>query len=296
MRALAEFVMRGRTQAIAVATLAVASQFLVLIGVAIVGLVTLRRGPSNGLVILAWTLLPALAVALFGSDIGPALALIGATLAAQVLRSTQSWPLALLVAVGIGLLTAVLFQTVAHGYVEQWSTMFNQLVDRLSQGAADGSAATNSADKGGVQFQRLSAAQISGVLGWGTVSSITAGLLLARWWQAKLYNPGGFRSEFHQLRLPLPIAAALLVCGLGVTAIGPDYEYWSWLFAVPLFVAGLALVHGAIGIKKLGRGVLIAVYVALLLIGWMKLVLLLLALLDSGWNFRARLVSRTPSK
>lgn len=290
MRALAEFVMRGRTQAIAVATLAVASQLLVLIGVAVVGLVTLRRGLANGLVILSWALLPALVVALFGSDIGPALALIGATLTAQVLRATQSWPLALLVAVGIGLLTALLFQTVAHGYVEQWSAMFNQLVDRLSQGAADGSA------NKGVQFQRLSATQISGVLGWGTVSSVTAGLLLARWWQAMLYNPGGFRSEFHQLRLPLPIAAALLVCGLGVTGIGPDYEYWSWLFAVPLFVAGLALVHGAVGIKQLGRGVLIALYLALLLIGWLKLVLLLLALLDSGWNFRARLVSRTPSK
>jgi hypothetical protein len=47
-----------------------------------------------------------------------------------------------------------------------------------------------------------------------------------------------------------------------------------------------------VGLKGWGRFVLVAVYVAWLLIDWAKAALLLLALVDSGWNFRARLAKR----
>src|SRR5690606_28182405 len=46
-------------------------------------------------------------------------------------------------------------------------------------------------------------------MGLMTGVAATAALLLARWLQARLYNPGGFRTEFHQLRLGPGITGAL---------------------------------------------------------------------------------------
>lgn len=283
MRALAEFVMRGRTQAIAVAALGIATLIFAWVSAAVVGLVTLRRGPKDGLTILGWALLPALAVALFGSDVGPAMALIGTAIAAWVLRNTQSWALTLMVAVLTGIATATLLQTIGTGYVDQLLATFNQFIDELNRRSAET----------GARIAPMTAAQVSGLLGFGAVASTVAALLLARWWQAMLYNPGGFRQEFHQLRLPLPLAAALIAMGLGLGGIGPEYRFWVLMCTVPFFVAGFALVHGVIGLKGWGRGTLVVVYLVWLLIDWAKAALLLLALLDSVLNFRARLAKRT---
>lgn len=280
MRALAEFVMRGRTQAIAVAALGVATLVFAWVSAAVVGLVMLRRGPRDGLAILVWALLPALAIALFGADIGPAMALMGTALAALVLRLTRSWPLALVASVLIGLLTALLLHTVASSYVEQLLVTFNQFLAELNQRSGPN----------GAQAVKMSAAQVCGLLGFGAVSSTVSGLLLARWWQAMLYNPGGFRTEFHQLRLPLPVAVGLIAVGLLINSLGPEYHLWALICVMPLVVAGFALGHGVVGLKGWGRGALVALYIGWLLVDWVKAGLLLLALIDSGLNFRARLV------
>ena len=282
MRALAEFVMRGRAQAIAVAALAVSSQLLAIIGVAVVALVTLRRGAKDGLIVMAWAQLPALLFAVLYADISSVMVLIGVTLAALILRATQSWPQALLMAVGVGVIAALLFSTVAGSYVVQWMASANQVFAELNRHG----------QQGGGQLPQLSALMVSGALGWGACSYVVLSLLLARWWQAMLYNPGGFRSEFHQLRLPPAMALGLLAAVVGVGSIGGDYAFWAMIFTVPLALAGLALVHGVVGSRRLGRGVLIAVYLALLLIGWLKFALLVLALIDSFVNFRARITPR----
>lgn len=282
MRALAEFVMRGRTQAIAVAALAVSSQLLAIVGVAVVGLVTLRRGAKDGLIVMAWAQLPALLFAVMFADVGNVIALIGVTVAALVLRATQRWPLALLIAVAAGVTAAILFSTVAVGYVQQWIASANQVFADLARRS----------QQGAVQLPQLGPTMVSGALGWGVSGYVVLSLLLARWWQALLYNPGGFRSEFHQLRLPPVMAVGLMVAAIGVASMGGEYLFWTVIFTMPLGIAALALVHGVVGSKGLGRSVLIATYLLLLLVGWFKLVLLLLALIDSFVNFRARITPR----
>jgi len=62
MRALAEFIMRGRVQAIGVAIVGILLPFFLWFGVAAVGLVVLRKGGSEAFVVLGWGLLAALAV------------------------------------------------------------------------------------------------------------------------------------------------------------------------------------------------------------------------------------------
>jgi hypothetical protein len=180
-------------------------------------------------------------------------------------------------------ISALLFETVAASYVQQWLGSVQQLFGEFAKQNPAGAA----------QLPTMSVSMVSGALGWGTCSSVVVGLVLARWWQATLYNPGGFRSEFHELRLPPVMALGLLAAAIGITAIGGDYAFWALIFTVPLGIAGLALVHGVVGRMQWGRGALVGVYLALLLIGWAKFILLLMALVDSFVNIRARLKPRT---
>jgi len=112
-------------------------------------------------------------------------------------------------------------------------------------------------------------------------------LMVARWWQALLYNPGGFQQEFHQLRLQPRVAGLLMalfvLASMGVTVLSG----WVLYFVLPLFFAGLALVHGLIGMKKLSRLWLLAFYM-LMLNPLLAQLLTVAALIDSFYDFRRR--------
>lgn len=286
MRALAEFVMRGRGQAILVAVLGMLLPFCAWIGAAAVGLVTLRKGYREGFLVLSWAALAALFMFLWGGDVGPLTALAGTAVAALVLRGTVSWPYALTAATLAGLLAGLLLHTLGSGYVER-------LLALMQQAFAQFFAQVQAQDPQLAELGKLTAVKISGLLAVRTVCATVAAVLLARWWQAALYNPGGFRTEFHALRLPLPLAVGLAGAGLLAAAPGPEYHTWALCFAVPLVVSGLALLHGVVGLRGSGRGLLIALYVAWLpLLGVVTLALSLAAVVDSALDFRGRLRRR----
>jgi hypothetical protein len=139
-------------------------------------------------------------------------------------------------------------------------------------------------------FGALTTVQVSGWLGFWAAMSGFISVALARYWQAALYNPGGFRQEFQQLRLPPVIALGLVAIGLAVALLGPQYRVWLALLGLPFVVAGLALVHGMAALKEWGRGPLVAMYLAwFFLLGIVTATLFLLALADSWIDFRGRL-------
>jgi hypothetical protein len=284
MRALAEFVMRGRAQAIGVAIAGVVLPFFVWVSAAVVGLVVLRRSSQDAVIVLGWSLLAATAMMLWQGDPGPVAALLGTAVAAWVLRMLRSWPLALVAIVTTGLLSAVLLNATDSHFVAELVAMLNEFIAKLHERMTAEQAA---------MLGDMSAVQVSGLLGLRSACLMVMALLLARWWQAMLYNPGGFREEFHSLRLPVPIVIGLIAAGLLVAVMGGDYKVWCVLFALPFVVAGFALVHGVVGIKRWGRGPLVVLYIAWVLV-WeiVTATLLLLALVDSWWDFRARLRAR----
>src|SRR5690606_8986704 len=101
MKALAEFAMAGRRQAILAAMLLGILPLVNSLSAPIVALVCLRHGPKEALMVGVWAMLPALAWAVAG-DVLPLLLLIGITVLAEVLRSSRSWEMALLAAIGVG--------------------------------------------------------------------------------------------------------------------------------------------------------------------------------------------------
>lgn len=277
MRALAEFVMRGRAQAALVAVIGIGSMFLAWLGAAVVALVLLRKGSGPGSFVLLWAMLPGFLVAVLQQDIGPLAVLLVAALIAWVLRRSHSWSAALVAAAGAGLVLSALLLLTAPAYLAQLAEVLRQIVQDATQGLPEA---------GTVQAPGVVA--IAGILGLSAAATAVLCLLLARWWQAQLYNPGGFRQEFHRLRIPPPLTMLSIVAGVALSSAGSGWTVWAMTAGLPLIFAGFALVHGVVGQRKLSTGWLIAMYCLWLLSDWIKALLLLLAVADSWMNFRGR--------
>lgn len=274
MKALAGFAMSGRRQAILAATLLGILPLLNFLSAPIVALVFLRHGKSEALIVLAWAVLPAAGWAVAG-DMIPLLTLLGSTLLAGVLRSFGSWEFALLTAIGVGI-AAQLALVLQPGFVE---LMQQQIALVMANPELQGQVNVLPED----QMQQL----LKMFYGMMLMLLAVTVLMLARYWQAALYNPGGFRQEFHQLRLSWKTTAIL--CSVFVLAtLGPvQLQPFSILFVLPLLIAGVALVHGIAGLKKWPVAVMAIFYVAMMS-PVMTQILVLAAIADSWVDFRSR--------
>ncbi|MEE8057634.1 MAG: hypothetical protein V3T17_07355 [Pseudomonadales bacterium] len=288
MRALAEYVMKGRTEAVLAVVLTTGTVLFAWVGAAVLALVILRKGSSQGVYLLFWALIPAVVVAAFG-DTGPVTTLVGVTFVATVLRVTSSWSWALVIAVVSGVLTGIVLLTLGQGYIEQ---ILQLLGDTLAQLASQSVNSEQSAQWVALQ---PSVQQVAGLLGLSNAFTVIMCLILARWWQALLYNPGGFRAEFHSLRLTPPLTVLLLTMGLLLSSLGAEYRLWALIFAVPFMFSGFALIHGLVAQKQLNANWLGVFYFFWLLLDPVKALVLILAVVDSWLNIRGRLAKcQTP--
>ena len=112
--------------------------------------------------------------------------------------------------------------------------------------------------------------------------------LVGRWWQALLYNPGGFQQEFYQLRLSRT-NIFVLVAGLVLFSSIEGYHQWAWLFAIPIIIVGIALVHALVALKQLSRHWLFGFYVIFITFAPVVPLLMMAVIADSALDFRLRL-------
>ena len=273
LRGLAEYVMTGRRQAMIAVTLLGLVPLVNLLNPVVVGLVALRKGLQEVVMVFVWAVLPVGAWAVAG-DVVPLVMLIGITGLALLLRETESWELTLLAAIVVGI------------SVEAYFRVQPAVIDALMEQLERYVRSSSSQD---LQLELISSVMLSVI---GAVYMFLAVLLLmtARWMQALLFNPGGFRVEFHGLRIGRNVAtcliAAVLLSGSGV--IVP--EVWILYFLMPFVFAGIALVHAAVLMKRLPVMLLVAFYIVLMLPVAVQLVVVL-ALADSWFDFRSRLQS-----
>lgn len=265
--------MTGRRQAIIVILLCGFFPMLYFVSAAVVGLVNLRKGWYEGLLILLWSLLPAGLLLAMG-DSTPIVLMFGVTACSQILRKSDSWQNVLLLATVLGVVVQISlnWQT---GYIELLQEIIAETIElQLSRGVA-------------VQYTADQLVDILlGFYGAIHMMTIILCLMLARWWQAILYKPGGFQQEFHQLRLNPRFMLPLLGLILGGLVAIPPLDSWLAIFSLPPMLGGLALMHGIIGLKKMGSQWLILCYLSLLM---MAPIVIVLGLLDSVLDFRKRI-------
>jgi hypothetical protein len=283
MRALADFIMRGRVQAALVVAGCAALPLLFWLSAAAGCLVLLRRGMSGAIGVLAWGVLPALVWWHFDEP-RTLMVLLGSLGLAALLRSGHSWSRVLLVSIALGLVYGLVLGEVFRAPIEVMSQELQKVLPKFLDGLYQ-QMSVEERDRLGALITPVLIGLMAALL--QAVSLLV--LLLGRYWQALLYNPGGFGREFRAIRIPLWPAMLLLACMLVGPNFGTQLAMLTPLCSVPLVFAGLALIHGLVAEKRLARFWLVGMYVTLLL--FMQLIypmLVVLAIVDSLIDFRGR--------
>jgi len=275
--------MRGRWQALAVAVLGAGSLLFGWISAAAVALVTLRQGVASGGWLVFWALLPAVVVSWLSGDPGSVLLLLGVFVLAVVLRATVSLALAVAASALVGLISGGGLLLIGADFLAQLAEVFAALLEQLQSNVAT----EESMD---LVLSAPSTVQVAGILAAGNAVTAVFSLLLARYWQALLYNPGGFREEFHALRLPPLWTTGLGLLALAVWAQEPWVSGWALVVSVPLMFCGFSLVHAYAAASGRGVSSLVIFYLLWLFVDPVKGLLLGCVVADAWIDFRRRWV------
>ncbi|WP_022948027.1 YybS family protein [Methylohalobius crimeensis] len=289
MREFAAFIMASRWRAMAVAgvfgVLGIFFVPLILLSAAAVGLVTLRRGGWEGiLAIVGGAVIVGGIFPFLPPKPGFPFPLVAALwppvwIGGLVLRQTFSQGWALSAIGGMMILYVLGMHALTGGQVEGfWEAWLQRSIANVPGATVEG-------------FRRDGTLHLmNGLVAMGYGASIVLSLLLARWWQAILYHPGGFGEEFRQLRLPRWLLV-LLVGGMWLAG------YWNKVLLSDLLIAsmtiylfqGLAALHGIVAQRNLSGFWLVPAYGLLLLMPQYGVMgLSFMGAVDSLVNFRDR--------
>ena len=301
MQFLAAYIMKGRLQAMTVAaTLALLSLPFPptsIVSSAAVALVTLRRGAGEGLYVLLCACVAATVLSLL-LGIGYQFPLLyGAVLwtpvwlISIVLREGRHLAVAIEIAVLLGVLAVLGF----YGYQSQpaqlWSGVLAVMMQPVLEANPDVPAEQIK------QSAQAFAHFMTGAIAAGTVYGLLFGLFLARWWQAALYNPGGFKAEFLGLRghKPLALASIAVLVTAGLSSGGLAEICWNLvevLFVLYTFI-GTAVLHASFAAMKGARFMVPFLYVTLLLIPHVMILIALSGLGDTWLDLRKKISNQT---
>ena len=276
MRALAEIAMRGRAYAIGLSMAGAVLPLLTWVSASIVSLVVLRKGAIDGSIVLLWTLLPLGVAIYFIGDPSSTTAVIGSAILAYVLRITVSWELTLVTTLLLSVIASLVFQYTASDVLLVFVNLYMEIHKQLS-----------------LEMNYESAKeQFLGLFAMGQAYTMFAIVILARWWQSQLYNPGEFKTEFHQIRAKPVFVSGLLLLSVACIFFGDPLNRWIPLLTMPLAVSGLAMVHWIGDFRRVG-GVWMLIFYLLLIFFFQYVypVLIVLALLDGYLNLRQRLLT-----
>ena len=254
MKALADYIVRGRWQAVLVASLSGTMSFMLppfstvlnYLAAATVALVTLHIGKLQGLQVL---FIAAAITVVFYQLFDMQSAVVAIMI---VLLWLPCWALAAVLQQTRQLDTVfkatVLFGTVlllavygVYGDPVPWWVERLQTIKGLLEGA--GLAVTDLSDE---QLLRDVAALLTGLVLASLLIGVLSSLLLARWWQSVLVHPGGFGEEFCGLRLG-HVAGLLTLCAMLASRLvsgstGELVAQLALIMLVPYLLVGLAVI------------------------------------------------------
>lgn len=296
LRGIAVFSMRGRWQAaIAIALLSMGSLMLpplsYLTG-GVIALCTLRMGPKEGIkavgaTVVIFTLLAGVLlndVAISGLFlISSWLPILGISL---ILGYTRSLAVSFLAAGGVGIVIVLGSYLLVPDPALWWQQLLAPFMEELVKQPGW------QLDEAQMQDMLISLSKMmTGLVAAGLSMNIILGLLIGRAWQASLYTPGGFASEFQQLRLGKS-AAMLMVALMVITALptGDALAILRECLPVALVVfalQGLSVVHSIVKQQQKQSFWLVAIYMLLIVIlPQMVVILAMIGVLEQWFNFR----------
>ncbi len=293
--------MKGRMQAMMVASsLALVSLLfppVSIVSSASVALVTLRHGAKEGLYVLAFSCLSAalLGSLLFGNVqfamVYGLVLWLPIWLISIVLREGKHLSVAIQMSVLLAMLGVVIFYLYADQPTAIWESVLTVMIQPMLANAP----ADVSVDQVKQSIQ-MAARFMTGAIAAGTVYGLLFGLFLARWWQAKLYNPGGFRAEYLSLRTQSIMAlVAVIVAAVGALSSGIVSEvFWNLtiLFAVLYTFIGASVLHCAFAGMKTGRFMVPFLYITIVLVPHIIALIVVVGICDAWLDLRRNFLNK----
>jgi len=298
MQALGNYIVRGRMQAIGVvgfSTLAslLFPPFAYLLGGAPLALVSLSRGALAGLeTMLGSLLLVSVLSVLIGLDyllvIAFALLIwVPVYICAIVLRQSESQGMMVMTAGALGLSFALLLYLVLGDVGAVWQEWLELW------------SAKNLPAETAAKYKEAFAAvmpMMNALIAAALVNSFVVTTLLGRWWQARLFNPGGFRAEFYSLRLPrwliFPSLLAIVVLFVAEGVMPLIKEGFFIVLFLYLF-QGISNVHRIVHARRMSHLWLVFMYGLLFIIPQMALFLACIGVADA-WRGRGNRTGNNP--
>ncbi len=303
MKALATFILRGPSQAILVAVgmavLAMVLPPLSVVSGAVVALVTLRNGPRSGaMVVLGSTAFVTLLAYLSLGNVLPGVVFLAVLwlplwVLGWVLREMRSLALATMVAGMLGIIGVLAVYAIVGDVTAWWQQILLAMFEPAME--ANNGPLT---DRAMVEAILADLARImTGIAAAGVSLNVVMCLYLARAWQAQLYNPGGFREEFHALRLGRGLALVSLgFIALSLLPLGVVSHMAGEIVIVILslyVLQGLALLHSVVAQRGLHVAWLVVLYlVTLFIMPHLIILVAVMGLIDTWADFRRRLAAK----
>jgi len=273
MRGLAEFIMRGRWQALAVAVLGSVLVIAAPMSAAAIALVTMAQGMRNGTWVALWALLPALLLGWVSGDYGTGFLLLSVYVGAVVLAQTLSLSLALIAIIPVSAVGGFVLLTFNTAFLEAMLSMLDAWIAALQSESPETGDSLNAL--------RPTANQVAGLMATGNAFLASLSLLLGRYWQSALFKPGAFGEEFRALKLPGALTALLVLVAMAGALNGSETAAWSALAGIPVTLAGFGLFHHIAKRQQLGGTFLTIGYVLWVIVDGLKVGVLLAVLLDA---------------
>lgn len=295
MRWLAAFILKSRITALLLFTAAnilswVFPPCLIIPG-ATAALITLRRGIIESFLIILFGIIIIEVIFLSFSLQVPIevfqvflIYYVPIILLAQILRSTISISFTLKVSTLLGMIGLIIFYLFI-GDIQLWyEHMLTQIQQKMMSNVLAKNLDSTTINQVVVLLKEL-VPYLAGQYVSTALLSIIAALLLGRWWQALLFNPGGFGTEFQNLYLgqQLPILTIIVFILAITSSWAPLYNVLLVLSIVPA-LQGIALIH--VSLSNLQFASLWLTMFYLLLVPLLSQAVIILGLADTWVDFR----------
>ncbi len=301
LRRFTDFILQSRLQAMGVAFVCSYIPYLGSIGILIAGLVTLRKGAIEGLWVVVATMLPFIFKYYSADVIQNDMALVGLLLSitsnilvwlfAVILRRSNNWNSILEYALLLGVAVVGLLHVLYPDISTWWATQLSNYINKTA-------SMVNAAHPGTPVDKGQQAAVINIIKYYATglfivsvLFNVMLQLILSRWWQAAIFNPGGLRLELRQIRLS-HVLSILLVFGFVLTWLDSKIIMDMMpVFCAVFGAAGLSFMHCYLATVKNTLAWLIILYLLVIWLFPMSVVLLaFVALFDVWLDLRKRLI------
>ena len=294
---IGNYLLRGNFQAITAITLSSLLSFLLqpfafLISGSVIGLITLRKGINRTLQALVASFLilqvffMILSIPLYVSTIFLLIVWLPVFLLSSILRLTENQGVLILssgsITIALTIISYLLIGDVSAWWEQYLTKVFEATVPSPQIDVYKAMLASNS---NLIQFMIFA----------GYTLNMTIGVLFARWWQSRLFNPGGFQKEFYELNIPVIILPVFIIIGILALIVNQPWQLMYrdilLLLTFMYLIQGISFVHRTVYKLKLSVSWLVFLYGLLIFLPQMGLIIACLGIVDvfSNWKNKKNL-------